>query len=85
MRCLQNSHYIGVAAKIVFLKELWDKKKSPAWEPGFSFSFCTNYSDTDITHTPRDSPYLARVFDDPGLYKIWSGSRKGLAPCCISN
>jgi hypothetical protein len=34
------------------------------------FSFCSNYSWTDITPTPRDSPYLARVFDDPGLDKV---------------
>jgi hypothetical protein len=44
------------------------KDKSPALA-GLLFSFCSNYSWTDITHTPRDSPCLERVFDDQGLDK----------------
>jgi hypothetical protein len=38
------------------------------------FSFCNNYSGTDVTHTPRDSPYLARVFGDPRLDEVWRRS-----------
>jgi hypothetical protein len=69
MMCLQNSHSIDVVGKFVHLKEIAAKRKARR-EPGFSFSFCSNYSEGDITHTPRDSPYLARVFGDPGLDKV---------------
>jgi hypothetical protein len=70
--CLQNSHFMWVTGKYVFLKGLAWKWKSPDFIGAF-FMLCIQYSGLGVTSTSRECPRLVRVLDGLGVDRVWAG------------